>query len=102
MALSSLPAGLPAVGMAGRYRLGHMIYLYVLENDKSRHYIGISSNITKRLNEHNLGQVRSTKFYKPWRIIYNEKHPNRIEARRREVTLKTNFYIRSGILNKLK
>ena len=77
-------------------------YLYILENNGGRHYIGISSDIVKRLSEHNAGRVRSTKFYKPWRIIYKEKCINRIEARKREVILKTNFHVRSSIIDKLK
>ncbi len=74
--------------------------LYVLKNSNGRHYIGISANIEKRLYSHNSGRVRSTRPYGPWRLIYSEKYPNRILARRREVFLKNNFEARSKIFLK--
>ncbi len=95
MALSSLPAGRQvAWSRIMKY------YVYVLENNSGRHYIGISSNIEKRLEYHNSGRVRSTKPFRPWQIIFKEVFDNRIEARKKEVKLKNNFELRNKIFIK--
>jgi len=96
MAPSSLPAGRQVTW------LGHMLYhLYVLENNQGKHYIGISADIVKRLEAHNSGRVRSTKSYRPWRIIYQEECGGRIEARRREKKLKANYAERMKIFDRI-
>ena len=51
-----------------------MYYVYILESEKSgRHYVGLTSNLKRRLTEHNEGKVKSTKRYRPWKIIYTEE-----------------------------
>lgn len=92
MAPSSLPAGRQVSVKTVKY------YLYILENKDKRHYFGISHDIKHRLQEHNSGQVRSTKFYKPWRIIYSEVYENRADARKREVILKINYNERIKVI----
>ena len=77
-------------------------HLYILENLSRRHYIGISADMTSRLKYHNGGKVKSTKAYRPWRIVYTEEFKDRALARRREVLLKTNFTQRNKILEDLK
>ena len=57
---------------------------------KSRNYIyvGISNDVKRRLNEHNLGYNKTTKPYRPFELIYQEKLDTREEARKREKYLK--------------
>ena len=43
---------------------------------------------SERLSEHNLGNVLSTKLYKPWQVIYFEGYLNEDDARLRERQLK--------------
>ena len=86
MAPSSLPAGRQVA-----WPRIMEYFVYILKNRQGRHYIGISHNPTVRLESHNSGKVRSTKPYRPWSIIYSEKLPNRLDARKREVELKNNF-----------
>ncbi len=65
-------------------------YVYALKSEKDDHlYIGMSSHPEKRLEEHNRGMVTSTRARKPFRLIYIEKLPSRIEARKREKQLKS-------------
>lgn len=52
-------------------------------------YTGFTSDLKKRLKEHNLGLNFSTKRYKPWKIIYYEACLNKDDAVRREGYLKT-------------
>lgn len=62
--------------------------LYVIESDGGRRYIGISSDVKKRLIAHKNGLSRWTKGYKGWRLIYLERYDNYTEARKREIYLK--------------
>lgn len=73
--------------------------VYVLRNKDRRHYIGISSDVSERLKQHNRGEVRSTCFYKPWIMIYSESHSSRELARKREVQLKSSFEERNKIFS---
>ena len=52
-------------------------------------YVGISSNLKKRIVQHNAGKERTTKPYRPFRLLLSEAFSTRIEARRREVWLKS-------------
>lgn len=65
------------------------VYLYILENKNKKHYIGISRLSPEiRLGRHNRGEVFSTRFNKPWKVIYIEVHNNYSEARKREKQIK--------------
>ena len=52
-------------------------------------YVGFKKDLERRLKEHNQGHTRSTKAYRPWFLIYQEKAKTRIEARKREKFLKS-------------
>jgi len=54
-----------------------------------RIYVGMSSNPERRMMEHNAGQVRSTKGYKPWVMVYRRLVGPRAEARAEEKKLKS-------------
>jgi putative endonuclease len=65
-------------------------FVYVLESEKDgRLYKGQTSNLTNRVQEHNLGKTKSTKGYVPWNLVYFEKFETREEAVVREKFLKT-------------
>jgi len=67
-------------------------YVYAIKSlVKSYIYVGLTSSIEKRLNQHNKGQNRSTKAYRPFRLIYTEAFKTRGEARIKEI------YLKSGI-----
>jgi len=67
-----------------------MFYTYVLESRISNNiYVGSTSDLEKRLREHNSGKMQSTKRYAPWSIIYYEACLNEKDARRREQYWKT-------------
>ena len=67
-----------------------MAYLYVLHSLKyNRYYIGSTREIVNRLKTHNSGKVRSTKAYRPWKLIYTEKFETYSDARKRETCLKS-------------
>lgn len=67
-----------------------MYYTYVLKS-KIRNYIyvGLTSDIDRRLNEHNQGHNKTTEPYKPFDLLLKESYSTRIEARKREKYLKS-------------
>lgn len=48
-----------------------MHYVYVIEsvNDRTRHYVGQTSDLKSRLSEHNSGKSTYTQRYKPWHLV---------------------------------
>lgn len=76
-----------------------MFYVYVLQSLKDEAlYIGSTSDLKRRLVEHNTGKVFSTKNRKPFELIYYEAYKAEKDARRREHNLK----LRSRALQQLK
>lgn len=69
-----------------------MWIVYVLYSPVARRrYIGFTSDLKRRLEEHNKGYNKSTKAYKPWIVVYTEEYVLQEDARKREV------YLKSGI-----
>lgn len=52
-------------------------------------YVGLTNNVERRLIEHNNGENRSTKAYKPFDLISIETFETRVDARVREKYLKS-------------
>ena len=64
---------------------GVTIFVYALHNFINEEiYVGISSDPSRRLMEHNKGRNRYTKAFGPWVIFYDEAHPDYSSARARE------------------
>ena len=62
-----------------------MITVYVLLSEKdAATYVGMALDPLVRLKEHNGRKNRYTKGHIPWKIIYEEKHPDWSLARLRE------------------
>ena len=79
-----------------------MYYLYILLGSKKNwHYIGSTDNVERRLLEHNKGKVKSTKAYRPLKVIYTEAYSNRMLARKRELFLKKTAKARIELFNNL-
>ena len=69
---------------------GMFFFVYVLQSLKDgERYIGYTSNLKKRIEEHARGLNFSTKFRLPFRLIYFEGCLDMRDARRREHYLKT-------------
>ena len=64
-------------------------YLYVLRSIKDKKlYIGVSASPEKRLIEHNHGKNKSTKFRRPFNLIYTEVYNSKNLAYKREWEVK--------------
>ncbi|MFC2080247.1 GIY-YIG nuclease family protein [Bacteroidota bacterium] len=59
--------------------------VYALESEQDgRIYVGMTTNMEKRLLEHNSGITKSTKGFRPWKLIFTEEAKSRVQARERE------------------
>ena len=66
-----------------------MFYVYVLKSKKDgKHYIGVTDNLVRRFREHNNGLNISTKYRKPFVLIYYEAYRREEDAMLREKRLK--------------
>jgi len=78
-----------------------MHYTYVLKSKKDGNfYIGYCEDLEKRLKSHNDGRVPSTRFRKPFDLVYYEVSFNKEDAIKREKYLKTTYghrYIRNRL-----
>ncbi len=66
-----------------------MYYVYVLKSKKDASlYIGYTSNLKRRFEEHNSEKNISTKHKAPFEIVYYEAYRSMADAKDREKKLK--------------
>jgi putative endonuclease len=69
-----------------------MYYVYALKSTHRNYiYVGMTSNLDRRISEHNRFKERTTRAYAPFVLIYYEVVENRVQARKREK------YFKSGV-----
>ncbi len=62
-----------------------MYQVYIFLNEaKTRTYTGVANDVNKRLAEHNSGKVKSSRPYRPYKIVYTESFATLSEARQKE------------------
>lgn len=77
-------------------------YTYTLYSLKDKKiYNGFTSNLVRRLKQHQGGRVTSTKHRRPLILIHAEKYISKRDAKAREVFLKSGFG-RKQLLKSLK
>lgn len=73
-----------------------MFYVYILQSLKDKSlYIGYTVDLRKRFDEHNNGESKATKPFRPYKLIFYEAFLNRVDAKRREEYLKSGWGFRS-------
>ena len=80
-----------------------MFYVYVLrlkEIGGKKYYMGYSSDLKKRINEHESGNVRFTKNKNP-ELIYYEAYCNKYLALKREKGLKSSGSVYMALIKRL-
>ncbi len=66
-----------------------MNFVYILQSEKDgRFYVGMTADVERRVKEHNRGKSKSTKGYRPWKLMKVEEFDKRSDAREREKYLK--------------
>jgi putative endonuclease len=67
-----------------------MFSVYILKSvTVSRYYVGVTTSVAERLENHNRGSTRSTKPYRPWVLVHVETYNSRAEAVQREAIIKS-------------
>ena len=67
-----------------------MQYVYLLKSLKDRElYTGTTNNLKERVERHNKGLVKATKYRRPLKLIYYEASLSIKDAYKREIYLKT-------------
>jgi len=78
-------------------------YLYILQCADDTLYTGITTDLVRRVKEHNCDNklgAKSLRGKRPVRVIYREIYQNRMEAAKREKAIKN--WTREGKLNLIK
>ena len=67
-----------------------MYFVYILECSDSTFYTGITTNLDRRLKEHNSSKLgaKYTKVRRPVKLIYSQEFNNRSEASVEEARIK--------------
>jgi len=66
-----------------------MYYLYILKSLKTgKLYTGTTSNLDRRVYQHNSGESKSTRSGVPYTLVYYESFETLSEARKKEWELK--------------
>ena len=73
--------------------------VYILQSQlDGSYYIGYTTDLEKRLSNHNSGKSNYTSKKIPWKVVYSENFATKSEALRREKFLKkqknSEFYLR--------
>ena len=80
-----------------------MFYVYTAQSKKDKGlYIGFTSDLKKRIKEHNAGKTKSIKHRTPFELVYYEAYLNKIDARKREIELKKNGQQRKLLKERIK
>ncbi len=67
-----------------------MYFVYILQSLKDqRTYVGYTKDIRQRLERHNSGRVRATKYRRPLRLLFTESFLTSAEAKNREIWWKS-------------
>ena len=78
-------------------------FVYIIATrvkNKTISYVGYTSNLYKRLNDHNAGKGAKFTRGKKWKIIFKKKYKTKVRAMQEEYKLKKNHLLRSKIKKK--
>lgn len=78
-----------------------MYFVYILYSQKIKNlYVGHTSNLERRLQQHNDGLIKTTKNRRPLILIHKASYTTRYDAMRREKYLKSlyGYRVRKQIL----
>jgi putative endonuclease len=62
--------------------------VYVIQNCEGKFYIGVSDEVDRRIDQHNVGNSRWTRGKGPWILIWQSEEMNLSGARKLELLLK--------------
>ena len=70
---------------------GPIYYVYHLqsENNPDKYYVGLTTDVERRLFEHNAGKSIHTNKFRPWKIVSYNAFVDKSRAEKFEIYLKT-------------
>lgn len=78
-----------------------MYYVYLLQGDKEKIYVGYTNDLKRRLHEHLRGKTYTTKRIRNIKLIYYEAYLSQEKAEVREKKLKQYGSSYQGLLKRL-
>ena len=66
-----------------------MYFVYVLQNSEGQLYIGFTTDLERRLRQHQEDEGSWTRKRGPWKLVHSETFSDRAEAMKRERRLKS-------------
>ena len=78
-------------------------FVYIIATkvkNKKISYVGYTSNLSKRLNDHNTGKGAKFTRGKKWKIIFKKQYKTKVKAMQEEYKLKKNYLLRNKIKKK--
>jgi len=78
-----------------------MFYVYLIQNEQKKFYIGSTNNLKRRFKEHNDGKNVSTRSH-DWKLVYYEAYTTMNAARDREKKLKHDGRVRRFLMERIK
>jgi putative endonuclease len=67
----------------------YFVYSIQSENNPDRYYVGLTSDIERRLEEHNTGKSMHTNKFRPWKLVTYTAFVDKAKAEKFEIYLKT-------------
>lgn len=67
----------------------YFVYSLQSESEPDRYYVGITSDVERRVKEHNRGICSHSNKYKPWKLISYTAFEDQVKAERFEIYLKS-------------
>ena len=75
-------------------------FVYIIASkvkNKTISYVGYTSDLSKRLNDHNTGRGAKFTRGKKWKIIFKKQYKTKVRAMKEEYKLKKNYLLRNKI-----
>jgi putative endonuclease len=64
-------------------------YLYILESENKRYYVGSTNNLERRLKQHQRGHTSTTLRMKNWILVFQQEYESLEKAREAEKVIKS-------------
>lgn len=66
-----------------------MYYAYILKLNNGNYYVGSSTDLKNRKSEHDSGRVKSTRNFRPFKLVFYAAFESRAKAQKFEKYLKS-------------
>lgn len=80
--------------------MSYFVYI-LITSSKNRYfsYVGYTSNLKKRINDHNSSKGAKFTRGRKWKLIFKKKYKTKSEAMKAEIEFKKNISFRNRVKN---